>query len=279
MCREDIDWNEIWKSDMSRHIESSGGQDCAGYFEDEGEARDYWMNSQGLDDYAERLSRALSISPGLRILDIGAGPGTLAIPLAKVASHITAVEPSFAMMNILRENITHYGISNINYLQKRWEDVNVKKDLPCSYDLVIASFSLGMIDIKEAIRKMVAASCNKVALLWFAGEPSWEAHCRLLWPKLHGRDYCPMPHSDVLFNILYQMCVYPNITTFSWKSGQSFSSLDEAAAYWNQRMQVTTDDQRSIVRSYLLGIVGTGQPIVRDISQNMLIWWGINPSN
>jgi SAM-dependent methyltransferase len=279
MCRVDIDWNEVWKIRMFRHIESSGGQDCAGYFEDEGEARDYWKNSQENDQRAQHLCRALGISPGFRILDIGAGPGTLAVPLAKVVSHITAVEPSSAMMNVLRENIENYGLSNIDCLQKRWEDVNVKSDLPCPYDLVMASFSLGMKDIKEAIRKMVAASCGKVALLWFAGEPSWETHCRRLWPRLHGREYYPMPHSDVLFNILYRMGIYANVAAFSWEFSQSFSNLDDASAYWCQQMQVTADDKRSVVRNYLRELAGPGQPTFKDFSQNMLIWWDVNQIN
>lgn len=264
---------------MAEHIESSGGQDCASYFEDEREAEDYWKNSQGEYELVQRLCEALNISPGYRILDIGAGPGSLAIPLSKLASHITAVEPSSAMMKALRENTEKYCINNIECLQKRWEDVSVEGDLTCPYDLVIASFSLGMIDIRKAIRKMIAASCGKVALLWFAGEPSWEAHCRLLWPKIHGREYRPMPHSDVLFNILYQMGIYPNIRAFSWESIESFSGLDEATSSWCHQMQATSDDSCSIVRSYLEKLVGTGPLTIREFSENMLIWWNIEVTN
>ena len=82
------------------------------------------------------------ISEGSRVLDIGAGPGTLAIPFTQKVAHVTTVEPAEGMCSVMREKMAEFGAKNISIVQKRWEDVDVEKDLQPPYDVVIASFSL-----------------------------------------------------------------------------------------------------------------------------------------
>src|SRR3982074_2449339 len=48
------------------------------------------------------------------LLDIGAGGGRLALPLALVAQRVVAIEPSEGMLRVLRESIAEYSISNID---------------------------------------------------------------------------------------------------------------------------------------------------------------------
>jgi cyclopropane fatty-acyl-phospholipid synthase-like methyltransferase len=54
-----------------------------------------------------------ALKPGARVLDIGAGPGNWALLLARTAAHVTALEPSDAMVDILQTRIEAEGISNI----------------------------------------------------------------------------------------------------------------------------------------------------------------------
>ena len=82
---------------------------------------------------------------------VSAGPGTLAIPFAEKAAHVTAVEPAEGMCSVMQEKMAEFGVKNITIVQKRWEDVDVARDLEPPYDVVIASFSLGMQDIRAAI--------------------------------------------------------------------------------------------------------------------------------
>ena len=53
-------------------------------------------------------------------------------------------------MAVLRDNIEDVQIQNILCVQKRWEDVDIQKDLEAPYDVVMASYPLGMADIGEA---------------------------------------------------------------------------------------------------------------------------------
>ncbi len=55
----------------------------------------------------------MAIPPGSRVLDIGAGPGTFAIPLARGGCAVTAIEPLSVMREVLIEQIENEGISTI----------------------------------------------------------------------------------------------------------------------------------------------------------------------
>jgi ubiquinone/menaquinone biosynthesis C-methylase UbiE len=274
-----IDWNEIWKEQMARHNEMSNGMDCASYWDDEVEAKYYWEMVKEKRDLIEGMVQMMGISSTSRVLDIGAGPGTLAIPLSKKVAYVTAVEPSGAMFNVLRKNIEENGLDNIDCVQKRWEEVDVESDLDSPYDLIVASFSLGMTDIKAAIQKMMKVSSGRVYLAWFAGEPSWEKHSRELSTLLYGKNLSqPVPRSDVLFNVLCQMGIFPNVMVFPFELSRRFSSFEEAVDYFANQLRAKTDDQRSALGEALSQILeeNEGSSVLKISSINMMIWWQNN---
>lgn len=182
-----MDWNEIWKDQITAWSESSG-KACSDYWADKESAKSYL--EEGFRKRQTRVQKtieALPIKPDSRILDIGAGPGILAIPMAERAEHVTTVEPSPGMNAVMADYMAEKGIENITCIQKPWEAVD--SELNGSYDIVIASMSLGMPDIKEAIRKMEAACSGHVFLYWHAGIPEWEKMPGILWPKIYRKEY------------------------------------------------------------------------------------------
>ena len=127
----------------------------------------------------------------------------------------------------------------------------MKLDIEPPYDVVIASFSLGMPDIRAAVEKIREASSEYICLYHFAGKTPWDRIWSELWPKLHGREYCPGPKCDVLYNVLYQMGIYLNIRTFSIEYSQTYSSVDEAvSALWPQA-RAEHEEKKAILRDYL----------------------------
>jgi hypothetical protein len=163
-------------------------------------------------------------------------------------------------------------------VQKRWEDVAVKEDLQPPYDVVIASFSLGMVDIRAAIEKMVAASSKYVYLYHFAGETSWDRQWSELWPKLHGREYQPGPKCDVLYNLLYQMGIYPNIRTFRLDHHQRYSSAEEAARALAPQAHAESNEQMEVLRDYLKGALreDEGGLVLPRSSIRVKMWWNVS---
>jgi len=272
---EDIQWNEVWKEQMQRSRESSPARECARIWESRESAIRFWNMSQENYSRTEKTIQGTDIRPDSRVLDIGAGPGTLAIPFARLVAHVTAVEPASGMVSVLKEKMTEHGVSNISVVEKRWEQVEIEADLQPPYDVVIASFSLGMADIRAALEKMIAASSKYVYLYHFAGPTSWDLQWKELWPKLHGREYRPGPKSDVLYNVLYQMGIYPNVQTFRLQHDQRFSSMDEAMDVLLPQAQAETDEQRTILREYLKRALRSesGSLVLPASSIRVKMWW------
>jgi ubiquinone/menaquinone biosynthesis C-methylase UbiE len=272
---EEIDWNEIWKAKTRKNKESSPGRDCARIWESRESALRFWNMCQQERSRIDKTVWETDITKESRVLDIGAGPGTLAIPFAQKAAHVTAVEPAEGMCSVMREKMAEFGVKNISIVQTRWEDVDVEKDLQPPYDVVIASFSLGMQDIRAAIMKMMQASSKYVYLYHFAGETSWDRQWQELWPKLHGNEYHPGPKCDVLYNVLYQMGIYPHIRTFRLEHNQSYSTLDAAVAVLAPQAQAETEGQKAILRDYLQGAMREegGALLMPGSSTRVKMWW------
>lgn len=274
----DIDWNEVWKSRTKENRMSSPGRDCARIWESREAALRFWSMCQVNSHRTEAVIKGTDITADSRILDIGAGPGTLAIPFAHKAAHVTAVEPAEGMCSVMREKMAEQGISNIDIVQKRWEDVDVARDLQAPYDVVIASFSLGMADIRSAVEKMQQASSRYVYLYHFAGPTSWDMQWQELWQKLHGRAYQPGPKSDVLYNVLYQMSIYPHVSTFRLEHHQRYSTLDEAVAALAPQAQAESEEQKKVLAEYLQGALREedGALVMPGSSIRVKMWWEVD---
>jgi SAM-dependent methyltransferase len=272
---EEIDWNEVWKALVQRNKDSSPARDCSRIWESRESALRFWNMSQENRNRVEKTIWSTDTTPNSRVLDIGSGPGTLAIPFAQKVAHVTAVEPAAGMVSVLKEKMAEHGANNIDVVQERWEDVDVNADLQPPYDVVIASFSLGMQDIKDALEKMMAASSRYVYLYHFAGPTSWDLQWKELWPKLHGKEYQPGPKSDVLYNVLYQMGIYPNIRAFRLQHNQRFSSIDEAMGSLVPQAQLETEEQRAILKEYLQRTLRPedGSLVLPASSVRVKMWW------
>ena len=273
----EIDWNEVWIDQMKRSREVSTARDCARIWESRESAIKFWNMSKENRHRVEGTIAGTAITPDSRVLDIGAGPGTLAIPFARRVASVTAVEPAEGMVSVLKEKMAEEGVSNIDVVQKRWEDVSVADDLDPPYDVVIASFSLGMPDIRAAIEKMIASAAQggHIYLYHFAGETHWDRDCRDLWPRLHGVDYQPGPKADVLYNVLYQMGIYPHVSTFRLQHAQRFANKEEAMEHFRHQYRITTAEQEAIVREHLGRVLKeeNGGFVLSASSIRVKIWW------
>jgi SAM-dependent methyltransferase len=244
------DWSDLWKAMMARR--QGFVPDCATLWDDQKHARHYWNTVQQLgESYIHKTLSELTLAPNSRVLDIGAGPGTLAIPLSKSVSQVTAVEPSPGMMAVLEENISHEKTSNIACIRKRWEEIDMDSELMAPFDTVIAAFSLDMPDLRKAVEKMIRVCRGCVYLYWFEGVPTWTAHYAALWPYIHGTPYQPSPKSQVLIGVLNQMGIEPAVEFIPITFPIRFRSLDEAIEEISPEFYVRTDPQRETLIRFL----------------------------
>jgi SAM-dependent methyltransferase len=248
----DPDWNELWKQRQKLHESSKIADDPSHNWNKLENAERYDKNARSeYDDRVKITIDSLDIKPDSRVLDIGSGPGTLAIPLAPRVREITAVEPGAGMVTILKDRADRMQMKNITCVQKLWEDVDLFRDLKPPYDIVIASLSLTMFDIREALEKMDAAASGSVHLFWFVDMPFWERMYADLWEPLHGTPYFSGPKADCLFGVLYQMGIYADVTMLPLSKEYRFGNRDEMMAFFRKRFGAKTREQEQTVDEYI----------------------------
>lgn len=100
----------------------------------------------------DQLINGLTPLAGKVVLDVGTGPGSLAISLARMAKKVYALEPSHQMVSIITSKIKDQGICNIDVL----EDCCEKITLPDStVDVAVASHSLsGVLDVQRCVSEV-----------------------------------------------------------------------------------------------------------------------------
>ena len=110
------------------------------------------------------LERVIAlVRPGDSVLDIGAGAGAYAVPVARVASRVTAVEPSPVQFSRLERNIEEAALRNVTVVRSRWEDID-----PAhigAHDVVLAAFCFQMHDIRAALDAMCLVARRSVVLI------------------------------------------------------------------------------------------------------------------
>ncbi|HOT95162.1 MAG TPA: class I SAM-dependent methyltransferase [Methanoregulaceae archaeon] len=274
-----IDWIEAWRCRQRRHRTSSTYKDGRHLWSREENARRYDASSR--DEYGPRVAETIAglpLSPTARVLDIGAGPGTLALPIARQVQEVVAVEPAEGMTTVLAGHLERDKVRNVRIVRKRWEDVDPAVDLEPPYEIVIASFSVTMEEIDEALLKMdaVAAPGGMVALYWFLDPSFYDLASGALWPGLHGSPYHGGPRADLLFLVLVQLGFLPRVEVLEFERTYRFGTMDEALDYFSPSLSIEDERGRSLLRDYLEGLARPGRDggvVLRHPSRYARVWW------
>jgi SAM-dependent methyltransferase len=234
-----IDWNELWKAIHAGSPERSWkDRDPASVWDKRAAA--YHRFTRDGQRATEQELAVLHVRPDDTVLDVGAGTGRLAVPIARTAAHVTALDPSEGMLSILQEE----GRNNYSCIQMRWEDAIIGRDIE-PHDLVIAAYSLGFYDLGAALRKLDTASSRSVYLFWHAGE--WRNNEEMeLYREVFGEEAVTQKgYPDYIYpvNILHDAGIYPNVQIFHAYWETIFDSVEDAARTW---VEMHKPDQEEI---------------------------------
>lgn len=268
--KQQTDWNQQWKMEMeSSTWWKAGGDDWS----EESAKRFYqWIiRPESVKRHAKMVGR-LDIRPQDTVLDIGSGPGTYAIPLARVCKKVIAIDPSKAMLCYLQRYAAEEGLTNIIPMEGNWEDIQPFKDVG-EHDIVIASHSLSMLDMKAALKKMNQLARRTAYLFTGAGRRR-EDHDDL-WKKLHGEAYQHGPDYICIYNILYDMGILANVEIFDSEYRFSYKDMDEALKRWKKNCQVTDKAWEKILKEYLQRNLKKeeGRLWMIEKQKEVMIWW------
>ena len=116
--------------------------------------------------YVEDFLARMDLAGARSLLDVGCGPGTLAIPLARQLDEVVALDHSAAMLEQLRAQAAQAGVTNVRALHRAWEDD--WSDVPVC-DIAIASRSTMLDDLGAAIDKLNRHARLRVYLTYLVG--------------------------------------------------------------------------------------------------------------
>ena len=196
------------------------------------------------DPLVERLLQ--EVGPHHTLLDVGAGAGRLALPLALRCREVIAVEPSPSMASLLLQLAAEHDIHNVSLVQAKWEEAEVDPAdiVLCAHVLYTAG------DIVPFVRKLEIHGRNRVLIVLFRAPP--QTHIYPLWKQVHGEDRLPLPGLPQLRDVLRELDIDARVEMLPQRPRPGFDSSDEAMDELGRRLFLGTASPKRDVLERLL---------------------------
>jgi SAM-dependent methyltransferase len=268
MRYQDIDWNEMWRQARAetswRRKQSHDWDRRAASF-----ARRN-MDSPFVRDFLSLLR----LEPDWRVLDVGCGPGTLSIPLARQGLAVTALDYSAAMLAELEKQAASEGLRNLRTVRAAWEDDWQAAGIP-RHEVAIASRSLAVDDLAGALGKLDQWASRAVYIADRVGSAPFD-------PELFaavGREFRPGPDYIFTVNILYRLGIQAHVDFITLDSDRLYATQEEALDSCRWMLEDLTPDEEARLRAHVEANItpvahGTGWRLRRRQPLRWaLIWW------
>jgi SAM-dependent methyltransferase len=215
MPMEEVDWIKRWGDLVEARDKQAERHSDSGYWDRR--ANSYARSTQArVDDFLRILEPYLS--PRKTLIDVGAGTGRHAVPLAERLEWVTAIEPSEGMRSHIATR------DNITVIASTWEDAQV-----APADLVICSHVLyGVADPVPFVAKLERSARERVFVMMRESDlphPAAEVGRRLQ----HGQ-VARLPRFSELFMLLLQMGIAADVAFLRYPITTRYSDLEEAVA-------------------------------------------------
>lgn len=246
---------------------------------------DFWARRAGrfqvmrpvaqADDPAVQVASELA-GPQGTILDVGAGTGRLTLALAPSVARVTAVEPSEAMIGLLRNGVTVHGLTNVEAVETRWEEAEV-----APADVVVCANVLYPIEQPEPFIRRLKEHARRAVVLQMMvtwAEPPLMAE---LWRRFHGDERVGQPEAFDTIALLHEMGIPAHVRVAALPRGLPmwrFETLDDAVATAREHLILPDDpDVNEALRAALDGALvptdGVGLLLPEPERSTALIWW------
>ncbi len=192
---------------------------------------DYWKafahrfapvreGDSGRDPSVEALLEL--VRPTDTVLDVGAGGGRIALPLAQKCAQLVAVEPSESMRQRLSASATERGVKDLTVVAATWEEAQVGPA-----DVVVCSHVLYTVaDPAPFVQKLNAHARRLVAVIVF-DRPAASTYFPL-WPLVHGEARLELPCLREFEALLKEMGIRYQSKALPPREPRGFDSADQA---------------------------------------------------
>jgi SAM-dependent methyltransferase len=210
-----VDWVEQWRRIVMDREGASHGHSDPHYWDHRAPSF-----ARSTSSRADQLLDVLApfVSARKTLIDVGAGAGRHAVPLADRLEWVTAVEPSEGMRAQMP------ALHNLTVIGSAWEDAEV-----APADLVICSHVLyGVADVVPFIEKMERSARERVFIMLREGPVPHPAN--ELRDRMAGGPLPRIPRFSDLFMLLIQLGITPDVKFISYPVVNRYATFDEAVA-------------------------------------------------
>ena len=190
--------------------------------------------------YTKEFTKRVDTSDCETLLDVGSGPATISLALAKKLKTVYALDYSKEMLNYAEQNAKNKEIDNLVSIHKSWYDS--WEDVP-NADIVVASRSMEVKDIKKALIKLNEKANKRVYITTKVGGSFIDNEIlNQLKRKIN-----PRPDYIYLINTLHSMGIFAKVDFIKTK---------------NNKLQVKTDEEFIQKVSWSLGELTKKEEII-----------------
>jgi len=186
------------------------------------------------------------LSPGMTVLEIGAGTGLYTTALVEKAEKVTVVEPSPSMLQVLTGKVPDkIGDNTVHILRQRWEEAE-----PDAHDVVLAAGCLYVFhDVRKAVERMLDKA-KKLLILVSGKELNVSEIYREAASALGTAAPSSGPDYVHLYNVLCSMGIYANIRIHKQRRHPIYDDFDHLVHVFAERLELPSS-KIHLLRDYL----------------------------
>jgi CTP:molybdopterin cytidylyltransferase MocA/SAM-dependent methyltransferase len=170
-------------------------------------------------------------------LDIGAGAGRYALPIARRVREVIALDPSASMLDALRDGMATHGIGNVRTVEGRWPpDAGLRAALgpdPVADAALIAHVGYDIVEILPFLDAMEAAAGRCCTAVLMDSNPASLA--APFWPLVHGEERIPLPALAQFMELLSIRGTPPELTRVIGER-RRWADRDELLAFLRRQL-------------------------------------------
>jgi SAM-dependent methyltransferase len=187
-----------------------------------------------------------SCSPTDTWLDIGAGGGRYALPIALLTREVTCVEPSTGMLEVLRSGMRENAIENVRTVQDRWPIGGFEGAADVA---LVAHLGYDVEEIGPFVEAMETAARHRcIAVL---AEGAMTTVGSMFWEPVHGERRVPLPGLPEFIGLLLARDHLPEIKLVD-REPRTFDSVEDLLFMARRQLWVRVDSEKDRILQSLV---------------------------